>query len=109
MAGILLTFWAMVTNRFFSATVRIQEDRGHVVVDGGPYRHMRHPGYVGALAFTVASPVALGSWLALIPAVLTSALLVVRTALEDRTLRRELNGYREYANRVRYRLAPGVW
>ena len=108
-AGILLTFWAMVTNRFFSATVRIQEDRGHVVVDGGPYRHMRHPGYVGALAFTVASPVALGSWLALIPAVLTSALLVVRTALEDRTLRRELNGYREYANRVRYRLAPGVW
>jgi protein-S-isoprenylcysteine O-methyltransferase Ste14 len=99
----------MVTNRFFSATVRIQADRGHVVVDRGPYRYVRHPGYAGALAFTLASPVALGSWRALIPAALTAAVLVLRTALEDRTLRAELTGYREYAGRVPGRLVPGLW
>ena len=107
--GFLLTFWAMVTNRFFSTTVRIQTERGHVVIDGGPYRHLRHPGYAGALAFTLATPVALGSWIGLIPAVLAAAVLVLRTALEDRTLRAELTGYQEYARRVRNRLVPGLW
>jgi protein-S-isoprenylcysteine O-methyltransferase Ste14 len=107
--GLLFTFWAMLTNRFFSATVRIQEERGHVVIDGGPYRYVRHPGYTGALAFSIASPVALGSWLALIPAALLALVLAVRTALEDRTLRAELKGYEAYASRVRYRLAPGLW
>jgi protein-S-isoprenylcysteine O-methyltransferase Ste14 len=108
-ASALWTLWAMVTNRFFATTVRIQKERGHVVIDGGTYRHMRHPGYTGALVYTLASPVALGSWAALVPALLTAAILVVRTALEDRTLRGELEGYREYAGRVRYRLAPGLW
>jgi protein-S-isoprenylcysteine O-methyltransferase Ste14 len=108
-AGFLLTFWAMATNRFFSATVRIQPERGHVVIDGGPYRYLRHPGYTGAAVFTLASPVALGSWLALVPAALVVAVLVLRTALEDRTLRAELNGYRQYALRVPKRLLPGVW
>ncbi len=107
--GFLLTFWAMVTNRFFSATVRIQTERNHVLIDGGPYRHVRHPGYSGAIAFTVASPVALGSWFALIPAALTAAVLVFRTALEDQTLRAELAGYQEYTCRVRNRLLPGLW
>jgi protein-S-isoprenylcysteine O-methyltransferase Ste14 len=107
--GCLVTFWAMVTNRFFSATVRIQAERGHIVVDGGPYRYVRHPGYSGAIAFTIASPVALGSWLALIPAVLTAAVLIVRTALEDRTLRIELEGYQDYTRRVPGRLVPGLW
>ena len=107
--GLLFTFWAMLTNRFFAATVRIQEERGHVVIDGGPYRYVRHPGYTGALALSLATPVALGSWLALIPAAVLALVLAVRTALEDRTLRAELKGYEEYASRVRSRLVPGLW
>lgn len=107
--GLLLTSWAMLANRFFSATVRIQEERGHVVVDGGPYRYIRHPGYAGALLFSLATPVALGSWLALIPAALITLAGFARTALEDRTLCRELHGYQHYTSRVRYRLVPGLW
>jgi protein-S-isoprenylcysteine O-methyltransferase Ste14 len=108
-AGSLLVFRAMLVNRFFSATVRIQADRGHTVVDRGPYAYVRHPGYVGAMAFTVGTPLALGSSWAMIPAALTVLVLVVRTALEDATLRSELPGYREYAQRVRCRLVPGIW
>jgi protein-S-isoprenylcysteine O-methyltransferase Ste14 len=108
-AGWAFTFWAMLTNRFFASTVRIQNDRGHHVIDGGPYRFVRHPGYTGAALFTLATPVALGSWQALIPAAATVAVLVLRTALEDRTLQRELEGYREFASRTRYRLIPGLW
>ncbi len=107
--GGFLTAWAMFTNRFFSATVRIQTERGHVVVEAGPYRYLRHPGYAGALLFTIASPVALGSWIGLIPALATGALLVLRTALEDRTLCRALNGYEEYTRRTPKRLLPGIW
>ncbi len=109
LAGIALTAWAMLNNRFFSATVRIQSDRGHAVVDRGPYAFVRHPGYTGALAFTLASPIALGSWLALWPAAITCVALVIRTALEDRVLRSELEGYAGYAGRVRSRLLPGLW
>ncbi|QOY91841.1 methyltransferase family protein [Paludibaculum fermentans] len=107
--GILLTAWAMVSNPFFAATVRIQDERGQVVVDTGPYRLIRHPGYTGALAFTLATPFALGSWYALIPALLTGAVLALRTALEDRTLQAELPGYADYTRRVRDRLLPAVW
>ncbi len=107
--GALLTAWAMMTNRFFSATVRIQAERGHQVVEAGPYRYVRHPGYTGALAFTLASPVALGSWTALVPALVAALLVIVRTALEDRTLRAELPGYLAYAGRVPSRLVPGIW
>jgi protein-S-isoprenylcysteine O-methyltransferase Ste14 len=107
--GSALTVWAMAANRFFSATVRIQNDRGHAVVSTGPHAHLRHPGYTGALAFTLATPVALGSWIALIPAAATCLVLALRTALEDRILRDELDGYRAYSERVRSRLVPGVW
>lgn len=101
--------WAMAVNRFFSAVVRIQADRGHQVVTGGPYRFVRHPGYAGSVLFQLATPLILGSLWALIPAALTVAVLVLRTAREDRTLQAELEGYMEYAHRVRYRLLPGVW
>ena len=101
--------WAMVSNRFFSTSVRIQADRGHTVASGGPYRYVRHPGYVGYIVSSFATALALGSLWALIPAGLVMCLLVVRTALEDRTLQEELNGYKEYARQVRYRLLPGVW
>lgn len=101
--------WALVENRFFSGVVRIQRDRGHRVVSSGPYRLVRHPGYAGTLFFYAACPVLLSSLWAFVPAALTIAALVVRTALEDRTLRSELPGYAEYSRSVRYRLIPGVW
>lgn len=108
-AGGSLTNWAVAVNRFFSAVVRIQRDRGHHVVDAGPYRMVRHPGYLGSLIHMPGLALALGSWWALAVVGAISALIVVRTALEDRTLRAELEGYAEYAGRVRYRLLPGVW
>jgi len=101
--------WGMVSNKFFSTVVRIQEERDHTVASGGPYRYVRHPGYVGYIVALFATALALGSLWALIPAGLTMCLFVVRTALEDRTLREELTGYAEYAQRVRHRLVPGVW
>ncbi|MHB1295511.1 MAG: methyltransferase family protein [Anaerolineae bacterium] len=107
--GVVFTAWAMRTNRYFSGLVRIQTDRGHTVVSTGPYALVRHPGYVGACVAQLAVPLALTAWWALIPSAITVAVLVVRTALEDRTLRAELSGYREYAQKVRYRLLPGVW
>lgn len=107
--GNLLGAWAMLSNRFFSAVVRIQTERGHRVATEGPYRFVRHPGYVGTLLFFLATPLALGTWWALLPALPLASILVMRTALEDRTLRAELDGYRDYASKVRYRLVPGVW
>jgi protein-S-isoprenylcysteine O-methyltransferase Ste14 len=109
LAGYGLFLFAMAANRFFSTFVRIQKDRGHTVVDTGPYRAVRHPGYVGWIVSALATPWLLGSLWALVPAALGAALMVVRAALEDRTLRRELEGYEDYAARVRYRLLPGVW
>lgn len=107
--GSAIFLWAMAANPFFEKTVRIQTDRGHRVITDGPYRWVRHPGYVGFGGWIVATPLLLGSWWAFAPAALSLITLVVRTALEDRTLRRELDGYAEYAARVRYRLVPGVW
>jgi protein-S-isoprenylcysteine O-methyltransferase Ste14 len=108
-AGFALSSWAMASNRFFSTFVRIQTDRGHTVATGGPYRVVRHPGYVGFTAATLGTALLLGSGWALVPAALTGLVIAVRTALEDRTLLAELPGYREYAARVRYRLLPGLW
>ena len=101
--------WAMRVNAYFSKIVRIQEDRGHSVVSSGPYRIVRHPTYLGTILFELVTPIMLGSLWALIPGALTALLFIVRTALEDRTLREELPGYQAYAERVRYRLLPGVW
>lgn len=109
LAGYALSSYALIENRFFSATVRIQRERDHRVVSSGPYRWIRHPGYAGALLTYLATPVFMESWWALIPAALTASLMGLRTALEDRTLQDRLQGYREYAARVRYRLVPGVW
>lgn len=104
-----IVVWAMTANAFFSKIVRIQHDRGHAVATGGPYRFVRHPGYVGQLLFNLATPIMLGSVWAFIPGVIGVLLFILRTALEDRTLHEELEGYEEYAQRVRYRLLPGVW
>lgn len=109
---LLATFvsgWALVENRFFSGMVRIQSERGHHVVDSGPYRFVRHPGYAGAVWTFLATPILLGSLWGLLPALATTILLIVRTSLEDRTLQAELPGYREFTHTTRYRLFPGVW
>jgi protein-S-isoprenylcysteine O-methyltransferase Ste14 len=107
--GYTLFSWAMASNNFFSGLVRIQSERGHTVASGGPYRWMRHPGYVGMVLFTLGTPALLGTPVAGWMAWIIIALIVVRTGLEDRTLRMELPGYAEYAQQVKYRLIPGVW
>jgi len=101
--------WAFVENRFFSSMVRIQTDRGHAVCDSGPYRLVRHPGYAGNILPLPGIVLALGSVWTLIPAAVALIILIARTALEDRTLQRELPGYRDYSGAVRYRLIPGVY
>ncbi len=107
--GYALFVWATASNTFFSQIVRIQSERGHTVVTGGPYRYLRHPAYVGAILYELAVPVLLASWWALIASGLSAILLVLRTALEDRTLQAELTGYVDYARQVRHRLLPGIW
>jgi protein-S-isoprenylcysteine O-methyltransferase Ste14 len=103
------TTWAMVANSFFAFSVRIQQDRGQQVVTSGPYRKVRHPGYVGAILYAIGSAAALGSYWAMVPALTSVILLVIRTVLEDRTLQAELPGYPDYAARTRFRLLPGIW
>ena len=108
-AGMSLSMWAMAVNRFSSSVVRIQTERGHHVVDAGPYQYVRHPGYLGVLVSSLAGGVVIGSWWSLVPLGVLVALFAVRLHLEDRFLHRELDGYAAYAGRVRYRLVPGVW
>jgi protein-S-isoprenylcysteine O-methyltransferase Ste14 len=107
--GYAFAAWALVENRFFSSVVRIQTDRGHVVCDSGPYQFVRHPGYAGNILALFGIVLALGSVWTLIPAAVASIIAVIRTVLEDQTLREELPGYRDYARRVRYRLIPGIY
>ncbi|HEX2953959.1 MAG TPA: isoprenylcysteine carboxylmethyltransferase family protein, partial [Bacillota bacterium] len=105
----MFVLWAMYTNPFFATTVRIQNDRGQTVIQCGPYRLVRHPGYLGSIVFNLASPLALGSWWTFLPALFSIILIMIRTGLEDRTLRTELPGYPKYAATTRYRLFPGIW
>jgi len=107
--GYALVVWATASNTFFSQIVRIQSERGHMVVTGGPYHHLRHPAYLGAILYELAVPVLLASWWALTASGINVVLLLLRTALEDRTLQAELAGYRDYARQVHHRLLPGVW
>ncbi len=107
--GSTLVAWTLAVNPHAESTVRIQADRGHTVISKGPYRVVRHPMYVGIILGYVAGPLILGSVWALAMSGLLIALFAVRTALEDRTLCRELPGYKEYAARTRYRLVPGLW
>ncbi len=107
--GLGLFSWAMITNAYFSTAVRIQSERGHAVCTTGPYRAVRHPGYSGTLLQSIGAALLLGSWWALLPAVVAAASITARTFFEDRTLHAELSGYAQYAGRVRYRLVPGIW
>ena len=107
--GYAFAAWAFAENRFFSSVVRIQTERGHVVCDTGPYRFVRHPGYAGNVLALFGIVLALSSVWTLIPAAVATIISVIRTSLEDRTLQEELAGYQDYAQRVRYRLIPGVY
>jgi protein-S-isoprenylcysteine O-methyltransferase Ste14 len=107
--GYAFVMWAMAENQFFSGVVRIQEDRGQVVCDSGPYRIVRHPGYAGNILPLAGTMLALNSVWTIIPALLALIIIVIRTALEDKTLQEELPGYCEYTQCVHYRLVPGVY
>jgi protein-S-isoprenylcysteine O-methyltransferase Ste14 len=107
--SLAITFWAMQANTFLSTFVRIQDERGHTTITGGPYHYVRHPMYVGILFMSLGMPLLLGSWWALVPGVLNVVLFFIRTSLEDKTLLAELPGYAEYSQKVRFRLIPGIW
>lgn len=105
----ILTNWTMIVNPHFEQTVRMQKDRDHQVITTGPYEIVRHPGYLGGILFTLSIPLIIGGVFTLIPAGIYLLLMIIRTLFEDKTLHRELNGYSEYAKKVRYRLFPWVW
>jgi protein-S-isoprenylcysteine O-methyltransferase Ste14 len=107
--GQAIFVWARYTNNYFSSVVRIQTDRGQTVCKDGPYRYVRHPGYVGGFLFTITIGLMLGSWWASIPQVIAALMLIWRTAREDKTLQAELPGYEEFTQETKYRLLPGVW
>jgi len=107
--GYAFAAWALIENRFFFSVVRIEVDHGHVVCESGPYRIVRHPGYAGNMLALPGMALALSSTWTLIPAAVALIIAVIRTVLEDRTLRDELPGYRDYSRSVRYRLIPGVY
>jgi protein-S-isoprenylcysteine O-methyltransferase Ste14 len=108
-ASTLVVIWAEVVNPFFSSAVRIQSDRGQHVITDVPYAFVRHPGYAAGAAFLVSSALALGSWLSMLPAVAFAVALIRRARMEDAFLERNLPGYSQYAEGVRFRLLPGIW
>jgi protein-S-isoprenylcysteine O-methyltransferase Ste14 len=108
-SGLVALTWVGAVNKFAEPTVRIQTERGHTVIDCGPYAMVRHPSYLIAIAWFAGIALCLGSLWALIPAALAGMLLIVRTKWEDETLQAELPGYKDYTEKVRYKLIPGVW
>jgi protein-S-isoprenylcysteine O-methyltransferase Ste14 len=109
LVGYALVLWAMYANKFFSQVVRIQKERGHVAVTQGPYRFIRHPGYLGMTTSLLGAVFLLDSLYGLVGFIVYLVLIVLRTALEDHTLQAELPGYPEYASHTRFRLVPGLW
>jgi protein-S-isoprenylcysteine O-methyltransferase Ste14 len=107
--GFALMGWAQKVNRFFSSAVRIQDDRGHKVITDGPYRIVRHPGYLAFILISASIAMMLGSYVALLPTIAWAAMFIRRCLFEDALLRRELPGYADYALHVRHRIVPGVW
>jgi protein-S-isoprenylcysteine O-methyltransferase Ste14 len=107
--GAALTYAAMAHNKFLSMYVQVAQERGHQVATEGPYRYVRHPMYLSLVVSWPALALLLGSYYALIPGMLASLVILIRTGLEDRTLQAELPGYANYAHQVRFRLLPGVW
>jgi protein-S-isoprenylcysteine O-methyltransferase Ste14 len=109
LASLFLLIWAMLCNRFFEPSVRIQNEKKHVVIQTGPYSIIRHPGNLGVIIGSLPIPFALGSLLSMIPAAIMISLIVIRTKKEDEVLLTNLPGYGEYVNKVKYRLIPYIW
>ena len=109
LASTLLLNWAMITNPHFEPTVRIQKDRNHTVIRNGPYNIVRHPGYLAGILFVVSIPFLIGSLFTFVVVGIYFILIILRTFLEDNTLQKELEGYPEYVNQVKYRLFPLIW
>lgn len=111
--GIILSFflmvWVMRENSYLSRIVEIQKERGHRVITTGPYQYVRHPMYLGVIVLFISIPVALGSLWSLVPSTVLSLLVLIRTFLEDKTLCEELEGYNSYAEKVKYKIIPGIW
>ena len=114
--GIILTFGgqllfliAQKQNKFFSSTVRIQTDRGHTVCDTGLYKVVRHPAYLGSIIQAIGFPLLFGSLWSIIPVFILIVFLLVRTQLEDNTLKNELKGYIEYSHKTRHKIIPYLW
>jgi protein-S-isoprenylcysteine O-methyltransferase Ste14 len=107
--GFAASTWVYAVNKFAEPSVRIQSERGHKVIDTGPYAIVRHPLYAASIVLFVGMALAMGSYWALVPVAVGTLVLIVRTILEDRMLQNELDGYKDYASRVRYRLVPGIW
>ncbi len=105
----MIFLWARYVNDYFSSVARIQLDRGQTVCKKGPYRFVRHPGYVGGILYGLATPLVLGSIWALIPQTIAVLLLIWRTGKEDQMLRDELSGYLDYCQETTSRLVPSVW
>ncbi|HLO30899.1 MAG TPA: isoprenylcysteine carboxylmethyltransferase family protein [Anaerolineales bacterium] len=106
-AGYMIFFWVLVTNSFVSRVIEVESNQR--VISTGPYALVRHPMYTGAIIMYLASPVALGSYWALLPAALVVPLLIARIHNEEQVLRRDLPGYKEYTQSVVFRLIPGLW
>jgi protein-S-isoprenylcysteine O-methyltransferase Ste14 len=107
--GQLIFLIAQKQNRFFSSTVRIQIDRGHIVCDIGLYKIVRHPAYLGTIIQLIGFPLLIGSLWSIFPTSFSIVIFIIRTHKEDKTLKNELNGYREYALKTRYKIIPFVW
>ncbi|NHZ72029.1 MAG: isoprenylcysteine carboxylmethyltransferase family protein [Aquificales bacterium] len=107
--GMMLPYWAMLVNNYLITTVRVQEERDHAVVTTGPYSIVRHPMYSGIILSSLFTPLALGSWWALIPGGIAVATITYRTVMEDKMLQDELPGYKEYMQQTKFRLLPGIW
>jgi protein-S-isoprenylcysteine O-methyltransferase Ste14 len=108
-AGFLATMRVFQENSFAAPVVRLQSERKQRLIDTGPYAYMRHPMYASAILYLIGMPLLLGSWYGLGSVPLFLAGLAPRAMFEERLLQRDLPGYADYMNRVRYRLVPGIW
>ena len=109
LAAILFMSWTMRTNSFAAPVVKIQKERGQTVITTGPYAIVRHPLYFGALFYVAGTSLVLGSWWGFAMVPLVAFGFAIRIRVEEKALHEGLQGYADYARRVRWRLIPFIW